>query len=205
MNRFFQISLAAIVSASLFLGLAVAPTQAAPTTTHLGRSQQLSFDQFVSAVADGQAGVVRGVYVEGVLALKVDQQPASKPDYVGSANGRATQFQTAAQFNVIGLLAHNYRAGALFFKLQAGQQVKIIYGDGLIETYAVSAIYQYQALQTNNTQGDLIDLATGQQVSVNDAFYQVYTGDKHVTFQTCIRRNGNASWGRYFVVATPIQ
>lgn len=203
MNHKLQSIVIAVLLAVFSSTLAVVPTQAASSHSQQGRHQQISFEQFVSSVTNGQAGVVRGVYVAGVLALRVDQQPANQPDYVGSTNGRATQFQTAARFNVIGLLAHNYRSGALFFKLQAGQEVKIVYGDGTIETYIVSAIYQYQALQSNNTQGDLIDLATGQQVSVVDAFNQVYTGDKHVTFQTCIRRDGNNSWGRYFVVATP--
>ena len=204
MNHKLQSTLSAIVLAALVLTLAVTPTQAASAPTQLDRPQQLSFEKFVSAVANGQAGVVRGVYVADVLALRVDQQPANRPDYVNATNGRATQFQTAAYFDVIGLLAHNYRSGALFFKLQPGHEVKIVYGDRTIETYLVSAIYQYQALQPNDTRGDLVDLTTGQQVSVIEAFNQVYTGDKHVTFQTCIRRAGNAAWGRYFVVATPI-
>lgn len=204
MNHKLQSTLSAIVLAALVLTLTVTPTQAASTPTPLGRPQQLSFEKFVSVVANGQAGVVRGVYVAGVLALRVDQQPANSPDYVSSTRGHATQFQTAAYFDVIGLLAHNYRSGALFFKLQPGQEVKIVYGDRTIETYLVSAIYQYQALQPNDTRGDLIDLTTGQQVTVTEAFNQVYTGDKHVTFQTCIRREGNAAWGRYFVVATPV-
>ncbi len=31
-----------------------------------------------------------------------------------------------------------------------------------------------------------------------------YTGAGHVTFQTCIIKDGNPSWGRFFVTAIPI-
>jgi len=34
-------------------------------------------------------------------------------------------------------------------------------------------------------------------------FKRVYTGDRHVTFQTCIYAEGTSSWGRLFVVAVP--
>jgi hypothetical protein len=34
-------------------------------------------------------------------------------------------------------------------------------------------------------------------------FKRVYLGDRHVTFQTCIKAYGNQSWGRMFVIAVP--
>jgi hypothetical protein len=34
-------------------------------------------------------------------------------------------------------------------------------------------------------------------------FKRVYFGDRHLTFQTCIAKDGEASWGRLFVIAVP--
>jgi hypothetical protein len=34
-------------------------------------------------------------------------------------------------------------------------------------------------------------------------FKRVYFGDRHVTFQTCIEKDGALSWGRLFIIAVP--
>lgn len=166
--------------------------------------QMPSSEAFIASVADGQAGVVRGVYVPSVLALPVRQQPADNPTYVSPEAGTATQFASAAALGVTGLLAHNYLAGAEFFKLAAGQDVQIVYGDGAVKLYRVTAIYRYQALDPYSPYSDFVDLSTGETKSVGEVFTQVYTGGDHVTFQTCIANNGNPSWGRLFVIATPV-
>jgi hypothetical protein len=166
--------------------------------------QMPSSEAFIASVADGQAGVVRGVYVPGVLALPVRQQPADNSTYVSPEVGTATQFASAAALGVTGLLAHNYLAGAEFFKLAAGQDVQIVYGDGAVKLYRVTAIYRYQALDPYSPYSDFVDLSTGETKSVGEVFTQVYTGGDHVTFQTCIANNGNPSWGRLFVIATPV-
>jgi hypothetical protein len=46
-----------------------------------------SLAAFVGSVADGQAGVVRGVYAAGALALAVVQQPSGAPFYVDMQPG----------------------------------------------------------------------------------------------------------------------
>ena len=166
--------------------------------------QMPSSEAFIASVADGQAGVVRGVYVPSVLALPVRQQPADNPTYVSPEAGTATQFASAAALGVTGLLAHNYLAGAEFFKLAAGQDVQIVYGDGAVKLYRVTAIYRYQALDPYSPYSNFVDLSTGETKSVGEVFMQVYAGGDHVTFQTCIANNGNPSWGRLFVIATPV-
>jgi len=35
-------------------------------------------------------------------------------------------------------------------------------------------------------------------------FDLAYKGDRHLTFQTCIERDGSRSWGRLFVIAEPL-
>ena len=161
------------------------------------------FDDFAAAVENGQAGVLRGVYVPDTLALRIVQQPSGDAGYVSPVAGVATQFSLADAAGNVGLLAHNYLAGAAFPDLAAGQSVSLIYGDGNVERFTVSAIYRYQAVDPNSTSSDFIDLATGKTISAAQLFNEMYTGSRHVTFQTCISKDDDLSWGRLFVVAEP--
>ncbi len=164
-----------------------------------------SFESFVAQVSNGQAGAVRGVYVPGVLAHVVEQQPSGNANHITFQNDAVSQYQVAAAYDVVGLLAHNYLAGADFFDLAVGQEVRVVFGDGTHTAYRVDAIRRYEALDPHNPYSDFRDLETDAVVNSLDVFMQVYTGPHHVTFQTCIARNGNAFWGRLFVTATPIQ
>ncbi|HVN56055.1 MAG TPA: hypothetical protein VMT46_17110 [Anaerolineaceae bacterium] len=181
----------------VYLPLVAQGPVAAPPDT------QSPLEQLTNQVADGQADVVRGVYVAGILALPVIQQPANSPYYVESRPGVATQFEMASSFQVIGLLAHNDLAGSEFFQLQAGEEVDIVYGDGQIARFHVSRIDQYQALDPTSTSSRFVDLATDENVSAADVFVREYTTAGQVTFQTCITRDGIPSWGRLFVIAEP--
>jgi len=70
--KFFSVLLVAA-----FLFTAVMPVEAAaPYGGRIGVRAFPSFEKFVSTVTNGQTGVVRGVYVSDVLALRVVQQPA---------------------------------------------------------------------------------------------------------------------------------
>jgi hypothetical protein len=161
------------------------------------------FEQFVSAVSDGQAGVVRGVYVQGQLAARVLRQLNDDPGYVSPVNGVITEFGLAKNHGNIGLMAHNYLAGASFSKFTPGQEIRIVYGDGQIEYFFVEEILRFQALEPNSASSDFVDQETGQRLSASELFQRVYTGYRHVTFQTCIYADGNYSWGRLFVIAVP--
>lgn len=163
------------------------------------------FDTFVASLTNGNAWQVVGVYVEDVLALKVVQQPSSDPAYVSTLNGVATYFALVNQMTGNnGLLAHNYLAGMYFYDLEPGQIVVLIYGDGSTVEYGVSGDEQYQALSPNSSTSDFVNLSTGETLSSTQLFYQVYGGDTRTTFQTCIARGGQPSWGRLFVIA-PIE
>jgi hypothetical protein len=163
-----------------------------------------SFTDFVASVTNGQAGVVRGVYVPGVLALRVLQQPAGDPASVLQLDGVATQFSVAAQFHVTGLLAHNNLAGITFSRLRIGQEVRLVYGDSRVEYYMVNRLARFQALQPDIRDGHYLDLKSNITFTTQDIFSEFYNGNVHVTFQTCILQDGNSSWGRLFVTAIPI-
>jgi hypothetical protein len=195
--------------ASLFvvtaLFAAVLPAEAAPRIEAPSTAPNVvpAFDTFVKSVTDGSNGV-RGVYVPGLFALSVRQQPAGNAGYVSTAANTVTQFGMAANYGVTGLLAHNYLAGRSFSALVAGQVVSVVYGDGSVKKYAVSGIYQFQALDPTNPSSDFVNLNTGARLTASNLFGQMYGGAGHLTFQTCIARDGNSSWGRLFIIATPI-
>jgi hypothetical protein len=62
---------------------------------------------------------------------------------------------------------------------------------------------QFQALQPTSPYSSFRDLDSDETFTAEQVFKQVYTGDRHVTFQTCIAGPESLSWGRLFVIATP--
>jgi hypothetical protein len=159
---------------------------------------------FIDTVADGTAGVVRGIYVEDQFEFPVIQQPSGQPGYVSSQSNVVTEFAMAKQNGVTGILAHNYLAGADFFNLQDGDVIQVVYGDGLIQQYEIIEVLEYQALSPNSPTSAFIDLETDEQLSATQLFNRVYTGSHHLTMQTCIQVGSEDSWGRLFLIAEPI-
>ncbi len=162
-----------------------------------------AFTEFVKSVENNQAGVLRGVYVPDVLAFPVIQQPADNAGYVSTNDGEVTQFGMPSQFGNVGLLAHNNLSGRFFSELAAGQEVRLVYGDGKVEYFVIAQILKFQALDPTNLYSSFRDLNTAETLSADQMFSKVYRGSYHVTFQTCIEANGEASWGRLFIIATP--
>lgn len=166
-----------------------------------------ALNDFVGSLKNQQAGQVVGVYVPMVLALKVAQQPANNLAYVDATSGYATQFGLASQYGTTGFLAHNYLSGALFFKLAVGEEVDVIYGDGVIDYYKIVGLRHFQALNPTSPASNFIDIDAHNNVQISNAdlFNQIYNQGNQVVFQTCINAYGNTSWGRLFVIAQPIQ
>ena len=165
---------------------------------------KLSISQFVESVSDGQASSIRGVYATDLFALQVVQQPAGNAGYVSPTEGVATQFSMASNYGSIGFLAHNYAAGSDFFDLTFGNIIQVVYGDGHIELYKVTYIYRYQALSPYSSNSQFEDTYTGTRYSASDVFYQMYSGEHHLTLQTCIQQGDIDAWGRLFVIAYPL-
>ncbi len=162
-----------------------------------------NFPDFYKSVQNGEASVLRGVYVPNVLALPIVQQPVDYPYYVSNHNGEVTQFSVASQYGNIGLLAHNTLSGRFFSKLAVGQEVRLVYGDGKVEYFFVTSVLSFQALQPESVLSSFRNLDRNEVISAGDMFNRTYVGERHVVFQTCIEENGNMSWGRLFVVAVP--
>ena len=201
-------SIAVLLLASLNLAMSFGPAAVpagivpmAPVAANIP-----SLVDFAATLNTDGAKQVVGVYVPYVLALKVAQQPANDPAYVGTISGYVTQFSLATLYGTTGLLAHNYLAGALFVTLSAGQEVDLIYGDRSIQRYSISILRHFQALRPTDFTSDFVDLDSQNhtQISNADLFHQIYAQGNRVVFQTCITVNGDTSWGRLFVIATPI-
>lgn len=162
------------------------------------------FAEFSLSVQNKEANVLRGVYVPDILALPIFQQPAGgDAGYVSNNEGEVTQFGMAAQFGNVGLLAHNHLSGRLFSQLAVGQEVRLIYGNGMVEYFTITQILQFQALEPHSQYSSFRELATNKMFTAEQVFRRVYRGKRHVTFQTCIAGSESMSWGRLFVIAVP--
>jgi hypothetical protein len=168
-----------------------------------GEDSLPSFAGFSRSVQNGEADVLRGVYVPEVLALPVVQQLAGQPYYVSNHHGEATQFAIASQYGSIGLLAHNTLSGRSFSKLALGQEVRLVYGNGRVERFVVAQVLRFQALQPESVTSSFRNLDRNEVLSAGEMFNRAYVGGHRLVFQTCIAAEGNASWGRLFVVAVP--
>jgi hypothetical protein len=200
-NRMKRTTLHASLLAAIIISLFVNTIPALAAGS--GDSDLPTFADFSQTVQNGKASELRGVYAAGVLALPVVQQPANNAGYVSSKDGEATQFRMASQFGNIGLLAHNHLSGRSFSQIAVGQEIHLVYGDGRVETYVVTEVLKYQALRPNSPYSDFRNLKDDKTLTAEQMFKRVYFGNKHVTFQTCIEKDGNLSWGRLFVIAIP--
>jgi hypothetical protein len=163
-----------------------------------------SLNEFIGQISDGQAGIVRGVYIPGILAAPVIQQPAGSNDFVSPWQNVITQFGLASRWGSTGLLAHNYLAGEAFEALRNGQEIDLVDGSGSISTFRVAEILRFQALESDGTATRFLDIQSGRTYSSADLFSRLYSQPGRVVFQTCIQAKGNPSWGRLFVIAIPI-
>ncbi|HKG54524.1 MAG TPA: hypothetical protein VKB04_09710 [Anaerolineales bacterium] len=177
-----------------------------PTATFAlenGKSPLPTFSDFSKTVQNGDVSVLRGVYVPDVLALPIVQQPAGNAGYVSTEDGKLTQFGMASQFGNVGLLAHNHLSGKSFSQLAVGQEVRLVYGNGKVENFVIAEVLQFQALQPTSPYSSFRNVNKDETLTAQQMFKRVYFGDRHVTFQTCIAKDGSSSWGRLFVIAVP--
>jgi hypothetical protein len=162
-----------------------------------------AIDTFVEQLRNGQAGELRGIYIPGIIAASIVQQPSGMDAFISPWENVVTQFGMASKVGSTGLLAHNYLAGRYFAMLQEGQKFFLVYGDGQISSFRVSEILQFQALQPHSTESTFVDLQNESSLTTAELFMKVYGRPGQVVLQTCIEADGNASWGRLFVIAEP--
>lgn len=151
-----------------------------------------------------ETGIARSVAVDDDSVFPIVQQPQGEPNYVSTNSGEVTLFSSASKYGNIGLLAHNYLSGKSFTDLSVGHEIRLLYEDGESEYFVVSEILQYQALDPENPFSSFQNINNKNEIlTAQQMFERVYEGNRHLTFQTCIAKYGESSWGRLFVVAVP--
>lgn len=189
-----------------FLLAAFAPVSSVLADSISDQAILPTLSAFSASVQNSNASQITGVYVPGLMALPVVQQPSSQPGYVSTAAETLTQFAAASKYGTTGLLAHNYLAGAYFSNLSNGSVIALVYGDGNTQYYHVTAVLQFQALSPNSPYSKFVNLAQPDvALSSTDLFYQTYGLGNVLVLQTCIANGNEPSWGRLFVIAEPIE
>lgn len=172
-----------------------------PPTSVQAAASTTSIESFAASLSKTDSSQLIGVFVKNVMAVKVVQQ--SSATFVSTSSGTVTQFGMASGYGSIGLLAHNNRAGASFSKLGSGSEIYLVYGDGSTKKYIVTSVKKYQALSPTDPYSNFVNVnSPDATLTSSDVFNETY-GSGGLVLQTCISKNGNSSWGRLFVMASP--
>ena len=191
-----------LLSLVLALLLASFPTQAEAVGAADGSSLP-SLEAFIGAVGNGETDALRGIYVPEVLASWIVPQPEGERAFISSDENTLTQFGLAALFGSTGLLAHNTLAGRDFSTVEVGQVFYLVYGDGRTDSFRVSQIRRFWALDPQDSLSMFFDLKKPRLLTAAQLFLEVYDQPGNVILQTCIDANEEPSWGRLFVIAEP--
>lgn len=172
-----------------------------PLTSGLWRAEGESLAELMDRLTSRQDLFQMGVYVPGVMALPVIRQPEDNSLFVSAKSSVLTQFSEAAANGILGILAHNFLAGGLFYNIDLGQDIWIIEGVNEFKHYKVSRIEQYQRIHNTNAPDEYIDLTTNEELSTPEVFARYYAGEHRLTLQTCLEKDGDGDWGLTFIVA----
>lgn len=163
---------------------------------------QLTLKLFINKLINGNQKQVVGVFVENKIALPVVQQPINDPAYVSPIFGEVTEFSQAREYTGnIGLVAHNYLSGIDFYKLEPGDKVQVIYGNGVNQEYTIIRSEGFQALTPDSSTSNFVDLKSGETLSAKNLFYHVFEGKNRLVFEVCIAKGEIGNWGRMFILA----
>ncbi len=205
MNR-PTLKLPSIIITITILLLAIFPASPVYAESLENQSYLPPLANFSATVDNSNPNQVTGIYVQDLLAFPVLQQPAGQSGFVSTEADTVTQFAAASKYGTIGLLAHNYLAGAHFSQLSQGELISLVYGDGRVQNYRIAAVKQYQALSPNNPYSQFVALdQPGVTLSSSDLFQQTYGLGNVLILQTCISKGSEPSWGRLFIIAEPVR
>lgn len=157
-----------------------------------------------AAAGDNYPGRIMRVEIQGRFSYPVVEQPGNNPGFVSEQPDTLTHFRLAQQYGTLGLMAHNTLAGARFTELHPGDQVSVSFTQEGRQTYWITEVRRFQALSPYSPYSDFIDLEDGSRYSASGLFLDVYGSGNDLVFQTCLKKNGDPSWGRLFVIATKI-
>lgn len=155
-------------------------------------------------VTDHRSEMPNALVLPSGKRLPVVAQPENQPAYVSEAFDTLTFFSQSIRDNVIGLLAHNELIDEEFLGLAPGSEVTLEWWDGSRVRYRIREEQLYQALEPLAPKTDFVNLVDGEKLTAGALYYRVYTGEHHLTLQTCIEREGESKWGRRFLIGEPV-
>lgn len=171
-----------------------------------GGEKEFRSAQAVAAETNSNSFAIKGISSRSKFNLSVTYQPAGSPGFVTTSPEAVTFFSTAVNYGSIGIIAHNYLAGSEFFELRPSNIINLSFADGHVETYIVNEVREYQALTPTSPYSSFINLANPSEIiSYRDLFFETYGVNNRLVLQTCISKNNDDSWGRLFIIATPIK
>ena len=154
---------------------------------------------FLSSPEPGIEKRAELVTAEGLFTFPVSQVG----DLAPSEDRVLGQYGFASSIGSIGFIAHNHLAGSSFSSLSPGTLVTVSFNDGSLEQYVIETARWYQASDPDDFSKPFIN-ETGVHLSTQQVFSHNYKKGG-VTFQTCIRKDGFATWGVLFVIAAIVK
>ena len=136
-----------------------------------------------SSRAEGDEMVPGRVVAPGAFDLEIVDQ-GEDSSYISANIETATLFRDAGWYGVVGLLAHDYLAGELFFDLEVGDSLWLLYPQGAV-AYKVTHVVEYMPAGE-----DMLRDVDGRLLRYEEVFDLMYTIPGRVVFQTCTKEGG---------------
>jgi len=151
-----------------------------------------SLEAFRRSVSGGDAGRLAGIWVEDVLAFRVQPGLTS---HAPAAKDTFSIYKWAWKHGVVGLKVHDYRGGTRLYQLNPGVRIAAIYGNGGVDWYVSrgGAWYESRSGSSGGFAGPFRIWSCADcdfDVSVRELQYRHYAGNHRLAFQTCVTAEG---------------
>jgi hypothetical protein len=151
-----------------------------------------SLEAFRRSVMNGRSDQLTGIWVEDVLAFRVQPGPTSHAPVVKDT---FSIYKWAWKHGVVGLLIHDYRGGTQLYQLNPGVRIAAIYGNGGVDWYVSrgGAWYESRSGSFSGFAGPFRIWSCADcdfDVSVRELQYRHYAGNHRLAFQTCVTAEG---------------
>ena len=155
-------------------------------------NSQPSLEAFRRSVMNGRADQLTGIWVEDVLAFRVQSGLTS---HAPAVKDTFSIYNWAWQHGVVGLLIHNYRGGTQLYKLNPGVRIAAIYGNGGADWYVSrgGTWYESNSGSSGGFSGPFRIWSCEDcdfDASVRELHERHYAGNHRLAFQTCVYAEG---------------
>jgi hypothetical protein len=155
-------------------------------------NSQPPLEEFRRTVMNGRPDQLTGIWVEDILAFRVQQGLTRRAPAV---KNKLSIYKWAWQNGVVGLLIHNYSGGTQLYKLNPGVRIAAIYGNGGVDWYLSrgGTWYESRSGSSGGFTGPFriwsCDTCSFD-ISVRELHNRHYSGDHRLAFQTCVYAEG---------------